>query len=159
MAESILTALQLQKLLDYNPDTGLFLCRRNPSKIKGRLTTNGYRQISVNNERFAAHRLAWLYVYGQWPESQIDHINRIKDDNRIVNLRPATPKQNNENRGLPRKNKSGCNGVRPSITDNRWVSEIGHFGKTVHLGTFASKDLAIAARLAAESRLFTHSAA
>lgn len=159
MAESILTALRLQKLLAYNPDTGLFFCKLNPEKPKGRISTNGYRQICISGKWFVAHRMAWLYTYGQWPDGQIDHINRTKDDNRIENLRVVTPKQNNENRGLPIKNTSGYNGVRWSARSDKWIAEIGHFGRTVYLGQFSNKDLAIAARLSAESRLFTHNSA
>lgn len=156
MAEPILTAMQLRKQLDYNPHTGLFLCKANPTREKGRLTTNGYRQIMVNGERFAAHRLAWLYAYGQWPEGQIDHINRVKDDNRIENLRVVTPKQNNENQGVQNKNTSGYSGVRWSERNRKWVADIGHLGKSVYLGMFVNKQFAIEARLSAEARLFTH---
>lgn len=154
MAKVNLSAETLRLYFSYNPDTGVFT-RRGQSKPSGRIATKGYRQIAMLGTRFMAHRLAWLYVHGVWPEDQIDHINQNKDDNRIVNLRPATNKQNQENISFWKKNTSGRRGVR--FHRGRWFAEIKQYKKTLHIGTFDNIIDAVAARIRAERELFTHS--
>lgn len=71
----------------------------------------GYVQIKISGKLYHAHRLAWLYVYGYMPEKEIDHINRIRDDNRIANLREATSQLNSLNTGIYKNNTSGSKGI------------------------------------------------
>jgi hypothetical protein len=144
----------LLKLVCYDPETGIFtwISREETSyqiknwnkifagkPILGR-DSNGYVRISTRvngkNKNYAAHRLAWLYIYGEWPNSDIDHINRIKSDNRISNLRLANDSLNHHNKGLSRNNTSGVKGVRWLKRDKKWRAVINCYGKPVHLGVF-----------------------
>ena len=154
MAEANLTAQVLRAQLNYNPETGIFNRPRNPSFEVGRVATKGYRQIMVAGTRAMAHRMAWLYVHGEWPAGQIDHINQCKDDNRIANLRVVSNKQNGENITLFSHNTSGHRGVR--LYKNKWIAEIKHLKRSTYLGYFGSFAEAVAARLRAEQVLFTH---
>lgn len=155
MADADINAFVLRSLFHYDRETGKFY-RNGQNKESGRLATKGYRQISVNGTRYMAHRLAWLYVYGEWPENQIDHINQNKDDNRIENLRVVTNKQNSENVTIWKHNKTGRRGVR--FRHNRFFAEIIHYQKTYNLGWFDNIVDAVAARIRAERELYTHSA-
>ncbi|GAP37378.1 endonuclease, HNH family [Piscinibacter sakaiensis] len=113
--------------------------------------------IEIYGRSYVAARLAWLYMHGEWPEHQIDHRDRDRLNDAASNLRSATGKQNCENRGTRADNRSGVPGVhhRPEYT-RPWLAKIGHEGRQIHIGTFATKDEAVAARRAAERRYFTH---
>ena len=109
---------RLKKALHYNPDTGVFIwinnnnSRVNAGMIAGSLNGSGYQIISIDAKRYYSHRLAWLYVYGELPSCQIDHINGIRTDNRIINLREATNAKNQQNLKKCRaNNKIGLLGV------------------------------------------------
>ena len=156
MAKTDLSAAVLRMNLNYDRSTGLFH-RPGYSKPPGRLTTKGYRQISINGQRYMAHRLAWLYVHGVWPTDQLDHINGLKDDNRIANLREVSNKQNAENVRLFSHNKSGRTGVGWSEREGMWRADIKHHKRTIHLGRFPTIIDAVAARIRAEREFFTHS--
>jgi hypothetical protein len=98
-----LTQERLKELLHYDPETGIFtnLTQRGGHAKKGAVagTKNsiGYVCIRIDYDQYRAHRLAWLYVYGEFPEKFIDHMNEIRDDNRIINLRLATHQENLHN--------------------------------------------------------------
>ena len=98
------------------------------------------------------HHLAWCIFYGEWPDPSlvIDHINGNYRDNRIVNLRLVTTQENSRNRSLPRVNTSGHQGVYQNKRNGRWITIIHKDKKRISLGTFASKEEAIAVRKAAE---------
>jgi len=151
---------ELKDLLFYDPKTGVFTWKdRGARKFGGftrsnqiagsRQTTWGYWQIGIGDENFLAHRLAWFYVFGEWP-NQIDHINRDRCDNRIANLRLSNPTLNQHNRDVSRNNTSGTTGVSFITKAKRWQATIGIDGKNANLGLFTTKDLAIAARKTAE---------
>jgi hypothetical protein len=104
-AEGRLTAVRLRRLISYDPTTGEFrwiqpqCSRLYPGDIAGYVHKKcGYRRIRIDDVQFAAHRLAWLYVYGKWPAAYIDHISGDRGNNRIANLREATHAQNMANR-------------------------------------------------------------
>ena len=103
-----------------------------------------------------AHRLAWLFHYGEWPENHIDHINGDRSDNRICNLREATVKQNGENRKLHKNNTSGYRNVRWKKERNKWEVSIRHNRKLHSIGLFSNLDDAIDAAKKARDQLFTH---
>ena len=151
-----LTAEKLRELLHYDPATGVFTWKvRTSSRAKvgdvaGGQRGDGYLQIKVQSRMYSAHRLAWLYVYGTWPEDQLDHINRNRSDNRIANLREVTNKQNLQNAGKYSHNTSGHPGVSWHKRDSRWRAHIKHSQKQIHLGHFATVEEAVAARKAAE---------
>jgi hypothetical protein len=108
----------------------------------------------IRGRRFQAHRLAWLYVYGEWPNGAIDHINRDPGDNRISNLRLATPTQNNANRARPACNTSGVKGVSWIGKSRKWQAQITVHGRQKYLGRFSEKDLAVQAYRKAASAYF-----
>lgn len=97
-----------------------------------------------------------MLMTGRWPAEQIDHVNMDRSDNRWVNLREATNKQNMENRGRQSNNTSGIVGVSWSATRGKWVAGIKHHGRRKNLGYFTKIEDAAATRAAAVARLFTH---
>jgi hypothetical protein len=167
-----LTAAQLRSVLHYDPETGLFrwhatidhwragLPAGTKSKrhvVLGLGTTRRTNQqrhyvLGIKKRVYLAHRLAWLYVYGTWPKGHIDHINCDGSDNRIANLRLATPRQNCCNRRRRSDNTSGVKGVSWSKRTKRWVAHIQHQGKNRHVGSYVSIEEAAAGYAAAAVR-------
>ena len=151
-----LTAEHLRSILHYSPETGIFTRKvRTAHRVKvgdvaGCSNGDGYLRIKVQRRKHLAHRLAWLHTYGEWPNDQIDHINRIRTDNRISNLRDVSNKQNLQNAGKYSHNTSGHPGVSWHKRDSKWQAQIKHNQKLVHLGCFATIEEAVAARKAAE---------
>ena len=147
-----LTAEYLRSILSYDPETGVFTWKVSTSRrVKaGSPDGGGYLRISVQSRRYLAHRLAWFYVYGTWPEDQLDHINRNRSDNRIANLRDVSHKQNHQNAGKRSDNTSGHPGVSWHKRDSKWQAQIKHSYKRIHLGYFKTMEEAIAARKAGE---------
>lgn len=113
----------------------------------------GYRYGKIQGKRYKHADLVWLYHEGRFPKRQLDHINRDRCDDRIENLREATPKQNARNRGLNANNTSGVKGV--VFNQGKWVARIGGINGEgrIFLGSFKTKEEAAAARLAAEKLL------
>jgi hypothetical protein len=150
------TAEDLRAILHYDPDTGWFtwlVSNNNRVKVGDRAgTTNGYgyRQISINSKHYLEHRLVWLYVCGVMPTHFIDHVNGVKADNRIENLREATKSQNGANTGKPRTNTSGHKGVCWNKNAKKWQANIRVNNAQTYLGLFTNIDDAVAARQAAE---------
>lgn len=156
----MLTQQQLKEYLHYNPDTGVFTrLFSKTSKIKigdvvGYKTKKGYGFVNLNGKNYFSHRLAWLYVYGYTPKHQIDHINGIKDDNRICNLREATNAENHQNFTKPMAhNTSGVLGVHFHKKRKKWCVTITTNGKLKHIGYFLDKDLAAQAYIEAKRQL------
>ena len=147
---------RLKQLLDYGPNTGEFHWKISKGRARAGLCAGatdayGYRVIRVDGVLYKAHRLAWLYTYGKWPEGLLDHINRTPADNRVCNLREATQSENMHNAN--RKPKSGVTGVRWRAERNRWVAQIRVGYRNHVIGTFLSKDEAVLARQQAERNM------
>ena len=157
-----LTAEYLRSVLHYDQETGIFTWKvRTANRVKvgdiaGSQDGGGYLQIKLQSRLYLAHRLAWLHVYGEWPTDQIDHINRIRTDNRISNLREVTNKQNLQNAGKYSHNTSGHTGAYWDKRDSKWQAKIMHNRKQIHLGYFATIEEAIAARKAGELKYWGH---
>lgn len=153
-----LTAEYLRSILHYDPATGIFTWKvRTANQVKagdvaGSLDGHGYLQIKLQSRHYQAHRLAWLYVYGEWPKLSIDHINRNRADNRISNLRDVSHKQNLQNTSKYSNNTSGHPGVSWNKRDSKWQAQIMHNYKHIYLGYFSILEEAIAARKAGELR-------
>ena len=98
----MLNQKRLKEVLTYDSETGIFVWRskksRNKGKVAGHLRSDGYVAITVDSKLYRAHRLAWLYVHSYFPEHDIDHMNGVRDDNRLVNLREASRACNLQNK-------------------------------------------------------------
>jgi len=114
----------------------------------------GYVLVGWNGVNYRAHRLAWWFVYGEMPDAQIDHINGVRDDNRISNLRLANDFQQNHNRKKPITNRSGVKGVSWSRAHNAWVARVSFMGKRYQVGYF--KDISDAKEKLEELRESLH---
>jgi hypothetical protein len=153
---------ELLKLVHFDSTTGAFTWKVKtcskviPGKEAGGLNSHGYRQIKINRTFFYGHRLAWFYVYGQWPEQEIDHINGNPSDNRIVNLRLATRTQNNQNKLARVDNSLGIRGVYKRKDTGKFKAEIRVNKRLISLGCFDSINDAELARKCAEQKYFTH---
>jgi hypothetical protein len=158
-AKHTLTQERLKELLHYDPETGVFTNRATRNQLAkagteaGFVTSpQGYRSIGIKGRQYRSHRLAWLYVYGAWPEGDIDHINGVCDDNRIANLRDVSTSENCQNQRTVRSNsKSGLIGAR-QFRPGKWQSQIKVNGRCIHLGTFYSPEEAHAAYIAAKRK-------
>lgn len=143
-----LTQETVQRLLSYDPETGVFcwkLKRRGVHVGKPLGTDNGfgYLRITVCGHSYYAHRLAWLYVHGHMPTNEIDHINGKKSDNRIANLREATPSQNQQNKPSAQSNsKSKIKGVSWHKKAQKWQVHISANRKKTYLGLFDTAEKA-----------------
>lgn len=163
MPAKTLTQKRLKKLFHYTPETGIFtrlLCTANCTKIgdvAGSLTVEGYLTIYIDGKANKSHRLAWLYVHGKFPPLEIDHINGVKSDNRMCNLRSVTHSKNGRNQKLRASNTSGVMGVCWYKGRAKWQAVINVNKKRRNLGYFDFKDDAIRVRLAAEKNYGYHS--
>ena len=154
----MLTQAELKQLLHYDPETGLFTRLTSPTqKIKigdiAGFKCNGYIRITLNYKSYAAHRLAWLYVYGSFPKNQIDHINQDRSDNRINNLRDVTVQQNAFNLPLKVTNKHGYTGIEWHKNMQKYRAQIKINYKSKHLGYFDCPKEAHQAYLKAKAEL------
>lgn len=142
-----LTAEVVRKELSYNPETGDFIRvishaqRKIVGRVAGSITSTGYRKICIGGHSYKAHRLAWLVIHGEWPAGQIDHINGIRTDNRIANLRVVNNRENGENkRKATASSTSGFLGVSWHKARCKWRAEIKHKGKKYYLGLFETPE-------------------
>jgi hypothetical protein len=149
------TYRRVNKLLSYDPLTGILTWKiarmrgHVPGVIAGSPSRDGYWTIMVDGKAYKAHRLAWLLHTGKWPKDQLDHINRVRDDNRIENLRPANASLNQINSEMYRNNKSGYRGVYFHSGSNKWQAQLRRNNKQTHIGLFATAIEASRAREAA----------
>ena len=145
--QDLITHEYLLSILDYDAETGVFTWRWRDDvpyainsqffgKAAGGLSNNGYIWISIKYKLYYAHRLAWFYVHGVWPDRQVDHIKNPITDNRICNLRLATHSQNMKNRKIHKNNTSGYKGVTWRKDKNKWQAQIKVNGKKYRLGRF-----------------------
>jgi HNH endonuclease/AP2 domain len=149
-----ITQEYLKSILDYNARTGLFKWKRRhdcSSHWNGRWSgknagwldaKKGYLEIGINNKKYYAHRLAWLYITGEWPK-EVDHKNGVKSNNRFSNLRPSSHIDNQRNKGLTKRNSSGYKGVFFCNQKKKYVARIIIDNKrSIHLGSFTNPKVA-----------------
>ena len=167
----------LRQLLDYDPETGtltwrardvsFFASAKYPSRRaaswngrhagKDAFTCKqhwGHRTGSVLGVFILAHRVAWAIYYGAWPSKDIDHIDGDSSNNRILNLRQATPEENSRNRKLAVTNTSGVMGV--TRAGKKWRAQISHKSRSIDLGRYSRFEDAVVARREAERMLGYH---
>lgn len=154
-----LTAERVRELLNYDPETGIFTWRTARSgctlnKAAGTRHSEGYISIRIDRRPYFAHRLVWLHVHGDWPQDQIDHINGVRGDNRLANLRDVAPSINKQNlRGAPANSKSGLIGAYWDKENRNFKSSIKLYGKSINIGRFTTVDEAHQAYLTAKRQL------
>lgn len=148
----------LADLLDYDQSSGMFVWKRSPCirNVKGRIagcrTSHGYWQIRINGRSYLAHRLAWLFVHGEWPQHQIDHIDGDRCNNRLGNLRDVPLAVNRQNiKGAMAGKKIPILGVRSQRS--RFSALITLNGRRIYLGSFGTTEEAHRAYLSAKRRI------
>lgn len=148
-----LNADEARGLLDYDRDSGdlrwkqHMTPRARAGTVAGVIQEGKYRRVGIYGRYYLAHRLAWLIATGEWPPHEIDHINGIKSDNRLCNLRLATSAQNNRN--TIHHNRAGLVGASYSSTKGMYRAQIRVGGKRKFLGWFTTADEASAVYTAA----------
>jgi len=156
----MITQQELKEFLHYDQDTGIFTWIKRAARcikigdVAGTKHPDGYVCITLSGKRYLAHRLCWLYVYGEVPENQIDHINCIRNDNRICNLRKATKAENSYNQKLRKNNTSGVKGATWSKKDKKWHAQFNFNNKIIFVGQF--KNLQDAKHSIEQARLKYH---
>lgn len=158
MTQSRITAARLREQLTYDEETGVFCWKiqkgwKFPGDVAGYIRQDGYVYIRVDAILYSAHRLAWLYMYGEWPKECVDHINNVKSDNSKKNLRAATNQQNMWNRVAQRNNTSGYKGVGFNKATKKWKATIKCHGVTMQLGEFKTPEEAHKVYSEASARL------
>lgn len=159
-----ITQEELKKLLNYDPETGIFkwICNKRRSNGSGCAGTlvyrNGkrYMQISIDSKKYYAHRLAWLYMYSEFPHNTIDHINGNGLDNSVSNLRDVTIVDNRRNHRKYNTNKSGLVGVCWDNTYKKWKSYINLYGVLKNIGHYDNIFDAACARKSAQHKYGFH---
>ena len=152
METRLLTQKRLCEVLEYSPETGIFvwkvsLARRiKTGDIAGSPHLLGYVSIKIDNKAYLAHRLAFLYMRGYFPENDVDHLDGIKNNNRWNNLRHASRSCNFQNRKLQTNSTSGFIGVRWHKRHKKWYSRICIYRKTIHIGCYNTPEEAALAR-------------
>lgn len=129
-----LSQAELLEIVDYDAETGVMRWRKNRGRVRageevGSRDVAGYIQVQIKGKMYRVHRLVWLYTHGEWPKGMIDHINRVKDDNRLSNLRDVSARENVLN------TKPGTN-VSWREKEKKWFVSRSINDKTVYLGLF-----------------------
>lgn len=157
-----LTADFVKKILDYNPETGVFTWKprtdgkwfwrwntRYAGKAAGTIHYTGYIKIQIGKRmHYNAHVLAWLYMTGEWRPGEVDHRHGVRDDNRFAQLRLSDNSLNAFNKAMQSNNTSGFVGVTWNKQQNAWHARITLYGRSKHIGFFKSAEEAGAARTA-----------
>ena len=157
---SILTQDEVRRLFTYNPETGDVVRRVSAGRrfavgtVLKSMNDEGYIRTRINLREYKIHRLIWLYVHGVWPSGDIDHINGIKSDNRLANLRDVPRSLNQLNRHSPsRRSTSGFLGVSLDRQTGRWMAQVGFQGKMRRIGSFETPEEASDAYRSAKREL------
>jgi len=161
MTKRILTQKRLKELFEYSPHTGLFLrlVAVNYNAKKGYYAgsiSGGYMAIRIDSALYLSHRLAWLYMTGEFPDNEIDHINHNKFDNRWINIRAVSHADNMRNQPIRKNNTSGLFGVYWTKRDKKWFVQIELPNKCINLGRYSSFFDAACARKSAEIKYGFH---
>lgn len=126
----------VEGVVSWRVEIGRGKSKRYPGSVAGCVLTDKYLQIKIGGRKYLAHRIAWFLHYGEWPALEVDHINGVRSDNRITNLRQATRSQNKQNERLRDGNKSGFKGVYFCKTRKKWRGYAAVDGKRTDAGYF-----------------------
>jgi hypothetical protein len=156
----MLTVGRLRELLHYDPETGIFTWigrSRGSNIVLGTPAgtsegSDGYIRIGIDGKQYRAHRLAWLYMTGEWPSEEVDHEHGDRADNRWEKIREATRVQNMRNKTLYKNNFTKMKGV--GRIGNKFRARITVDGKTIHLGCYDTKEEASAVYAEASAKFF-----
>jgi hypothetical protein len=170
-----LTQARLRGYFNYDPSIGRLIVKERPSsefdslayarhlkqvgKPAGSINKGGYRKVHIDGRYYSEHRVIWLFVFGQWPaypEFEIDHLNGVKSDNRIQNLRKCSKSMNQRNGSMRRNNTSGVIGVNWVRSKGAWIARIWDGPRHRYLGQFKDIAEAAAARAKAEQEIGYH---
>lgn len=165
--KTAITAEYVRARLDYDPETGTFTWKPKSGgdlqtnawnahwagKVAGTPHKRGYIVITLDERKWLAHRLAWLYVFGEWPAGGLDHKDKDTSNNAIANLRPASQSQNNWNTSKRRNNSSGFKGVTWHAARQKWTAWVCVNRKSKYLGLFNTPEEAAAAYAEAARKL------
>ena len=155
----MITQLELKEVLNYDQDTGIFTWLQSKSRVKAKTIAGskqkyGHLAVKINNKNYYLHRLAWLYMYGKFPNNMIDHINGIPDDNKIKNLRDVTNTVNQHNQKNAHANScSGLLGASWNKRNKAWKAQIKHQGEVIYLGLYETAKSAHDAYIKAKREL------
>lgn len=158
----MITQEYIKEILEYNRETGQFswlipVKKKSKDGYAGKVErVSGYRRIGINGKYYAAHRLAWLYIYGDWPDGVIDHLNQDKLDNRIENLRSVTVAQNGRNCKMAKNNTSGITGVDWHRSSGKWRVRACQDSRRTNLGFYDNIFDAAAAAISARNSMDFH---
>jgi hypothetical protein len=153
--DQLVSLVRLREVLDYDPNAGTFTWRKRlsayaPGAVAGCSSgKDGYIQINIDCRAYLAHRLAWFYTHGEWPAEAVDHIDGDGANNRLSNLRLATPLQNQMNKRRHRKTTAGLKGVARNRHGGKWSARIRVEGRRLTVGSFDTPEEAHAAYVAA----------
>lgn len=154
MPNEVLTIERLRSLLDYDPATGAFVWKAKSNKSSSVKVGSPagtpargsrrvlYVQIGIDRRYYRAHRLAWMYMTGNWPSVLLDHVDGNGLNNAWANLRSATTAENTRHQGIRSNNSTGFKGVIWQPRERRWRAVIGVDGKKIHLGCYATPEAA-----------------
>jgi len=161
MNDGLITYKEVCELLEYNPETGVIKWLKN--RINGARKNDvagsaiqGYIRICINGNTYGAHRLTWLLVMQEWPKGQIDHKDRVRNNNVFSNLRDVTRIENAKNSPLRIDNTSGVCGVSWNKKNCKWIARVHINRKPVGLGSYVDKFEAICARMSANNKYSFH---
>lgn len=142
-----LTQARLREVVKYDPETGVFTAndrrlryRKYGERCGSLNKSEGYRQLPIDGVQYREHRLAFLYMTGEWPTHHVDHINRVKDDNRWCNLRDVPAVLNMQNIAVRSDNTSGYRGVSWNPATGKWAAKCTYRKKRNTLGYFDDKE-------------------
>lgn len=150
---------RLREVIEYDAITGVMVWkvdmagRKTAGTVAGHVSQHGYRIVQIDGQAYPAHRIAFTIYFGRSPKQFLDHINCVRDDNRIENLREADAAQNARNSQISVRNKTGIKGVSLRVKTQRWVAQIRLNRKNITLGEFKDIEDAKAAYQAASKKL------
>jgi len=153
----VITQKEAKERLEYNAETGVLTWKKKGHGVSvgnqaGGVRSDGYVCIKLDYRGYLAHRIIWLWVYGEFPDGEIDHINHNREDNRLENLRVVSTQGNAKNRSRAAINTSGVTGVSWNKKEKKWMSYI----QRRRLGSYVDFFEAVCIRKSAEKKYNFH---